>query len=59
VIVTAAESIMSSNVFFEPRVHRTPAANMYVDDDINNDESAIDLPAIKSIWECDKIEKLG
>jgi hypothetical protein len=32
---------------------------MYVDDDSNNDESSIDLPAITSIWECDKIEKLG
>jgi hypothetical protein len=32
---------------------------MYVDDDSNNDELAIDLPAITSIWECEKIEKLG
>jgi hypothetical protein len=56
--VTAAQSIMSSIFFFEPSVRRTPAANMSVDDDSNNDESAIDLPAITSIWECDMIEKL-
>jgi hypothetical protein len=59
VTVPAAQAIMSSNVFFEPRVRRTPDANMSVDDDSKNDESAIDLPAITSIWECDKIEKLG
>jgi hypothetical protein len=47
--VAASQAIMSSNVFFEPRVTRTPAANMSVDDDSNNDESAIDLPAITSI----------
>jgi hypothetical protein len=57
--VTAAQAIMSSNVFFEPRVSRTPDANMSVDDDSKKDESAIDLPAITSIWECDKIENLG
>jgi hypothetical protein len=59
VTVPAAQEIMSSNVFFEPRVRRTPDANMSVDDDSKNDESANDLPAITSIWECDKIEKLG
>jgi hypothetical protein len=32
---------------------------MSVDDDIKKDESDIDLTAITSIWECDKIEKLG
>jgi hypothetical protein len=59
VTVPAAQAIMSSNIFFEPLVRRTPDANMSVDDDSKNDESAIDLPAITSIWECDKIEKLG
>jgi hypothetical protein len=32
---------------------------MCVDDDSNNDELAIDLPLITSIWECEKINKLG
>jgi hypothetical protein len=50
---------MTSNVFFEPRVCRNPAVNMYVDDDSNDDELAIDLPAITSIWECENIDKLG
>jgi hypothetical protein len=59
VTVTAAQEIMSSNVFFELCVRRTPAANMSVDDDSNNDELAIDIPSITSIWECEKIEKLG
>jgi hypothetical protein len=59
VTVPAAQAIMSSIFFFEPRVRRTPDANISVDDDSKNDESAIDLPAITSIWECDKIEKLG
>jgi hypothetical protein len=51
--------IMSSNDFFQPRACRTPAVNMTgVDDDSNDDELAIDLPAITSTWECEKIEKL-
>jgi hypothetical protein len=50
---------MSSNVLFEPHFHHTPAVNMSVDDDSNNDELDIDLPLITSIWECEKIEKLG
>jgi hypothetical protein len=50
---------MSSNVLFERRVRRTPAVNIYVNDDSNNDELVIDLPTITSIWECEKIEKLG
>jgi hypothetical protein len=57
--VPAAQAIMLSNVFFETCVRRTPDVNMSVDDDSKNDESAIDLPAITSIWECDNIEKLG
>jgi hypothetical protein len=33
VTVPAAQAIMSSNVFFEPRVRRTPDVNMSVEDD--------------------------
>jgi hypothetical protein len=47
--VTADQVIMSSNVLFESRVRRTFAANMSVDDDSNNYELAIDLPAITSV----------
>jgi hypothetical protein len=54
-----SSAIMTSNMFFEPRVRLTPAVNMSVDDDSNDDELDIDLPAITSIWECEKIDKLG
>jgi hypothetical protein len=57
-----SDSFSSDHVikcFFELRVRLTPAVNMSVDDNSNNDELDIDLPAITSICECEKIDKLG